>query len=346
MNHSALPGEVVPALTVSDAPERGRTWRRHPLTPWALRGIGLGLLIGILATAIDYRALEKVVTEARWTYVGLGLATLGFSVVLRAVVWIMVAERLGIRYARRRDHLPIFLASWSAGLIIPQVVAPFSVLTMLRQDGHAWGRSLVTLVLIKVYDGLAILAFGVLGTLILAAMFPALFWTVVVATGVGAGVGVGLLGVLHDPGRRQTARTWLNRVPGAALGLRGWTPLREAGAALSPRAHLLIGALSLLIIFLSTVDLFLVARGLRIEMGFDLAVGLWGVIALTMLLPLSINGLGTREGILVLVITAEGGTAEQAVSLGLLTFALGIGIRLPGALFWLYRPRGARVAAD
>jgi hypothetical protein len=63
------------------------------------------------------------------------------------------------------------------------------------------------------------------------------------------------------------------------------------------------------------------------------------MVVLVVMLPISVAGLGSREGMLVLLFTAAGEPRDAAVALGVLLFAVGIIARLPGALGWMRRAR-------
>lgn len=64
------------------------------------------------------------------------------------------------------------------------------------------------------------------------------------------------------------------------------------------------------------------------------------LIALAASLPISINGLGLREGMYVYLFSSVGFTAEESLSLALLNFAILLLISLPGAPVYLLIGRG------
>jgi hypothetical protein len=63
------------------------------------------------------------------------------------------------------------------------------------------------------------------------------------------------------------------------------------------------------------------------------------MVVLVVMIPVSFAGLGSREGMLVLLFTAAGEPGEEAVALGVLLFAVGIVARLPGVVGWLRQNR-------
>lgn len=66
------------------------------------------------------------------------------------------------------------------------------------------------------------------------------------------------------------------------------------------------------------------------------------LIALAASLPISISGIGLREGAYIYLFSTVGFTAEESLSLALLNFVLLLLIGLPGALFYLLIKRGGK----
>ncbi len=96
------------------------------------------------------------------------------------------------------------------------------------------------------------------------------------------------------------------------------------------------------------VGVALVARGL----GLTVPLGAWfyivPLVALAMVLPVSISGVGVREGGLVFLLAPFGVSAEQAVTLGLLWFLTSIVGGLLGGIVFLFDAArtGPAVSAD
>lgn len=81
------------------------------------------------------------------------------------------------------------------------------------------------------------------------------------------------------------------------------------------------------------------AHALGISVGWTAMMALVPVVAIAQALPLSIGGLGLREGSLVLVLGPLGVAASSAVALGLLMYAINMGISLLGAPAFLVGAR-------
>jgi uncharacterized membrane protein YbhN (UPF0104 family) len=69
------------------------------------------------------------------------------------------------------------------------------------------------------------------------------------------------------------------------------------------------------------------------------------VMAMAQSLPLSVNGLGLREGALVLLLQPLGVPAGQAVALGLLLYGMNLAVSLLGAPAFAVGGRPVRATA-
>jgi hypothetical protein len=66
------------------------------------------------------------------------------------------------------------------------------------------------------------------------------------------------------------------------------------------------------------------------------------IVAIAQVLPVSVNGLGLREGALVLLLAPLGVAAGQAVALGLLLYGMNLVVSLLGAPAFAVGPRPLR----
>ena len=94
-------------------------------------------------------------------------------------------------------------------------------------------------------------------------------------------------------------------------------------------------SLSLLIQFSSILIMWLLAQGIGVSTPFATFLVFIPLINLTIMIPLTINGIGLRESAYYLLFSQVGLAAEMSVSLSLLSFLAHLFVGLPGALFYL-----------
>ena len=79
------------------------------------------------------------------------------------------------------------------------------------------------------------------------------------------------------------------------------------------------------------VAAWMASRALGIDVGFAVVMAFIPVVAMAQVLPVSVNGLGLREGALVLLLQPLGVATGQAVALGLVLYGLNLLVSLLGA---------------
>lgn len=153
------------------------------------------------------------------------------------------------------------------------------------------------------------------------------------ATALAAAVGVATLGALGAAlflaahprvGARVTGAEGWKRFAGAIhLGVDRFR--REPGLAMIVILAGVIYQLSVL------VAVFLAGKALDIDVGFTAILAFFPAVAIVQTLPVTIGGLGVREGALVLFLHPLGVTDKQAISLGILVYFCTLIVSLVGA---------------
>lgn len=85
----------------------------------------------------------------------------------------------------------------------------------------------------------------------------------------------------------------------------------------------------------------LIARSLGIEIGFDQLMFVVPIALIVMLAPISINGIGIREGIFTVLLAAYGVASAEAVALALVSYGLFLVHAVQGGI--LFASRGIRL---
>lgn len=92
---------------------------------------------------------------------------------------------------------------------------------------------------------------------------------------------------------------------------------------------------------------FLASEALGLDVGWTAMMAFMPAVAILQVLPITISGLGVREGAFVLFLSRSGlgVTAQQAIALGLLIYAVNLVVSLAGAPAFAVGGRPARVPA-
>ncbi|MEX0785896.1 MAG: lysylphosphatidylglycerol synthase transmembrane domain-containing protein [Dehalococcoidia bacterium] len=302
---------------------------------WGLRLVGPAVLVVLLVRVVDYGEFGDLLSDIRLPWLFGALAAVQLILFLRTMRWIEIHAAFGLPKASFAYQMRLSYATMLATLVLPQIVNPLSRLVLMAQDGYRAGRTLAGSVLEKLLEMGAFIVFGVYGSIVLASTFGGLAWWAIggaVALGVAAFVAYLMRSRLTD-----LAIALIDRMPGLGGGQGDRDEIAHDIVSLDRFVLVRLSVWSLIIALTQAAMLYFLSRSLGVGLSFPYIVATWGVVALSLLLPLSVNGLGTREAVLVAAFRAAGESTDAAVAVGLLAFGVVAVGSLPGAFEWLRR---------
>lgn len=301
---------------------------------WRL--LGSGTLVGLLVWRVEWRQVGAAFAqlEARYWFLALGLFLLTQGV--SAVRWRMLGQTLGLG-GRWRDYLAHYFVGMFFNLVLPTSVGGDVVRAWyLGQQKGAKppvGRRMAAFlsVLADRVNGFAVLIV-VACTAALCCPTPLPSWIAWIVAGMGAAClgGLAMLPLL------PRLRAWLPPHPRL-------TPMLD-GAILCLRDRRGMVWISLLSLAVQLGNIAL-AWLIGVGMGLEIPPLYYGVliplVSLLTLLPISLNGMGLREGGTVVLLAPLHIGAASAVTLSLLIFAVYTTASLLGGLVYLFGPHWA-----
>lgn len=309
------------------------TGRRVPA--WLGPLARLAATVGLLAYAlrgIDLARFGETLARADWKWWAAGLATALFAQVVAGIRWAALARPLGFSLSRVTFVWRFFEGAFFS-LCLPSSIGGDVVKAYRIGDTNQRRLLAGCTVLADRLTGLA--ALGVLGgtALIATQRHLGLPAAAAVASGLmtvawGAfRLGVGSLDrllALVPP--RHPAREFIGRLlpyqrqPALMTHALGWSLIVQAGGAIAVA---------------------LAARSLGIDQPLAVWFSVVPLVALAVVLPISINGVGVRENALTVLLRPHGVGPETAVALGLLWLGTTVVTGLVGGvLFLIDRRRG------
>jgi len=305
-----------------------------------LRVVASVTMLGFLLTRFDLSVLNPIRQLSSWTWVVTGLAAALAAAVLATLRWQRVLRALDLP-SDLHTLLNHVLAGQFVSNFLPSTVGG-DVLRITRLsagNGHRQ-ESFASVVLER------LTGFVVLPLLTLVALFanPTLLH-LGTASHVALGLSLGTLGVLvvillvagnSRLGSRLAGHAnWLSFLGAVHLGLDRMR--RHPGKA----ASVLVAALAYQLAIVLAA--WAAGHALGLNMGWSAAMAFVPIVAIAQVLPVSVNGLGLREGALVLLLAPLGVPAGQAVALGLLLYGMNLVVSLLGAPAFAVGPRPLRV---
>jgi glycosyltransferase 2 family protein len=318
---------------------QGRS-RLRRVQPWLLRGIGLLLLVYLLAKIQPGEILTYWAgTKKSYLLLGVGLAYGMMLVKIERWRLLLKAQRIMLPFMQA---VSAYFSSYYIGIATPGRAGEFLKVLQLRQKtGASIGAGLVSAAADRLLDVLMLVGLAALGILLIPQfnlMGGALLWSLVMLAGLLVVIRLARSDKILQMGR------WVGQKAGKELGkgdhsrqvqdfVGGWKQIS------SPEALLQAGILTLVSWLLLLGACYLILLSLSIEMPFWFLAFATAIAGLLSLLPVSVAGIGVRDSALAAVFGLVGISVQASLAYSLLYFAVfGIALGITGAVFWYRDP--------
>lgn len=283
----------------------------------ALRVLVSGALLGVVLVYADLGEVAAAVRDGHWEWLVASAGVMALVVVLGALRWWKFLEGAQIEMSAWNAIRP-FATSFVLNLVLPTAVAGDAVRTVVvgRRSGRLLGAAAATVVdKLTALTSLFVVAWvavAVDSEAVPSSLVVVLAWVtagLIVAFGVGALAAAGVRPVLH-------------RLPDRlAVTIRdSWSMLRTWGG--SGRLVASVVSLGLAYQALAVLALILAGKALGVDLPFALAAVSATIVLVATLIPVSVGGLGIREGGFVLLLGEAGIDAAEATLISLLSAAV------------------------
>jgi glycosyltransferase 2 family protein len=292
------------------------------------------LLYAIIFYRIDTRELFARLSTARFGYVAAGVALYAAGQLLCAWKWQILLAPVALT-ARYTQLAAFYFIGMFFNIFLPTIVGGDAVkAVLLARATQEPARATMTVFMEWNLGPLALLSIATVAAWRAPTVhllgFSLLVWTVVLLTGFVV-VNIALINVrayrLVD---RLLARTALAALrPHAESLYLAIVPYTRAGGALA-------GGIFLSFVFQAVVILvvFLNVRALGHAFPMSALAVIVPLVSLAGMLPLSVNGLGVRDALYIVLFGQLGASESLALSLALLYFAVTMTASLPGGVIY------------
>lgn len=309
--------------------------KSSPILFWLLKGlVSLGLL-SFLFYRIDVPHLLGVLSSARLSYLILALLAYFLGQIISSIRWALLARTLGFGNPFK-DFMAFYLIGMFFNLFAPSTVGGDAgrVFYLARSDSRGlereWTGSASQALMSVIMDravGMAVLVWIGAAAVALFPTYalPAAVRYLIFTLALGSVVGWTLLPIWQRglPGRKHPVGK--NLLLALETYRTRWPVLRVAII------------LSLAVHFIQTWIQILLGRALGLEIPWSYAFILYPLVTLFSALPVSLNGIGLREGGYLFLLRRIAVGSEKAVAFGLLWFMIvAIDSLVGGAIFLLY----------
>ena len=318
-----MQGRATPDLSSRRGPSPAPWWR-------AVRIVASAVMLALLLPRMHLGALLPPGHHGDTvTYLLLALLTTLGGIVLSAWRWQRVLAVFDAS-ARLPNLVSHYLAGQFVGNFLPSTIGGDVLrVSRLTNSSTVPGTSVFASVVIERLTGWIVLPLLTLAGLLLSPSLLGLGMASRLALALSLGTLVLLAAIVYAAGSRRMA--------GRFAANEGWT--RFIGAvhlgidSLRRRPQAAAGIMAVATIYqLSPILVaWFATRALGLHLPMVALLAFTPVVAIAQVLPLSLNGLGLREGALVLFLGPLGVSAGQAVAVGLIIYAATLAVSLLGA---------------
>jgi len=302
-----------------------------------LKFLGPIFFIFIIIRVVDPKAALALIKEIN---PGLALASILLTpsvIALQTFRWWLICQRLGIALTVTR-LFQINYISWFLSVVPLVGISPLAKIIYLKEEGKPAGKTAVSVTLDKLCDVLGQVFFSLFAVI----YFPEIFLRDMHRWILFAAGCIILFFVLIFWSKIWTKVTGiLRRYTGKRIQKIGENlenELSEFWTRYDLNFLIKILAISVALGLVRSLILYLLAMSLNITVSFILIIACRALIGIVNAIPVSINGLGTRDAILLFALPLAGVSKEAAIALGFVAFLWTIGSKFSGVIFWFKHP--------
>jgi uncharacterized protein (TIRG00374 family) len=307
------------------------------------RVLRLAIAVGLTAFLLwqnDPAAIARAAARAAPSWVLLACSLVLVDRVLMAWRWIALLRPVMTTPPSNATVVRIFLVSSFVGSFLPASVgSDLARAYGLRREEVPGSVAVASVVMDRALGVAAILLVGLAAVSMLRVPAPSGVYAIVVG---GGAASLALAAVIFIDAVGERVGTLMTSLPGAAT--RSLAAKILAAVRKYRRHHGVLGAVlgaSAAVQTLRILQAWALGRALGIEAGVAVYFVAIPVVLLIMLLPITINGLGTGQAAFLWTFGAAGVDAPASLALSILFIALGVLGNLPGAVIYAARRRSA-----
>jgi len=308
------------------------------MTRWLIRLIGLAIFL-VLLSRLELSQLQQMLQRTDGFAVALAIGLVIPFFALKSWRWRLLLERAGINVSIGQS-LWLYFVGLFAGYATPGQVGEAVKAMYLARSGHAVGPALATIALDRILDMLLLVALAVPGVLLVGESLgmDRLFTLAALVLALG-GLILGLW-IITSSARLEPLARRLSSLPFMPKKLTHIFQSRESSGSLGFGTIARSWSLWLLTLAAYTVHyvrFYVLLLALHISapppvLAFVATLALVSVVAL---IPVTIMGVGTRDGVLVLAAGGLGLSYEEAVGFSLLILLTYLANLAIGFVCWM-----------
>lgn len=291
-------------------------------------------ILGLVIWKSDLSTIVHLLRSTRVELVGIGYLFLEVGILLRVLRWKILASEQNIFYQFRRAWT-LFRVGWFTGVFLPQGWGGMTKIVYMQADGHPSASSAASVVLERALDLVSLVVYGIAGIgylfligLVKVSLSPNYEALIVVACSFAF---IFLLALYASKSKstfqiRQRIKAACQKRKIVQWFVKLWHALIKT----RPLLLIYLTFMTLIIWIIHALSAYVLLKAIQIRISFILSIAIFAVAGLSVSIPISIDGVGLREGATFLLFRQLGLGGEAAVTWAAMISATSIFSRLLG----------------
>lgn len=299
--------------------------------------IGIIIFLYIIFYLVDISEIKNIIIKSNIFLISLAFFLVIIMILLQSWRWNYLKKIQGLKYSLS-DSFLIFCAGVFWGIITPGRLGDIIKIVYLQKDGSSVGKSAVSVIIDRLADLLFLLVIGYVSMFFFLNFFSKQLVTISVLFALIIITGLLLqnklikillkkLFFVFVPDKYQ--KSWHLNFQDFMIDLKNYTFSN----------YLVIFLITIIIWIIYYLQMFFLIKSIGISnISFTYLIMAVTIAAVTTLIPISINGIGTRDATLLFLFSLVGISSEKTIAFSIMILFLLLVNGLIGFFCWLKKP--------
>ena len=312
---------------------------------WTIRLFGLFIFFIILLN-IDVSKILQIWIDTNLLYLSMALALITPQIVMKAWRWQLLMKMQNINYSLKDSSLAYF-AGLFMGTITPGRLGDLIKVLYIRNKGHSFGKSFVSVFVDRAFDLLSLILMGYVSMFIFITLFKR---EIFILSAIFLAIALLFIFFIVDKRTNRRFLRWIYTffVPEKYkkdIKINFDDFFRDL-SLLNVQGLFLAAIITIVVWGIYFVMAYLFALSLNIDIPFLYLATCVSISAIITLIPISISGIGTRDATLIILFSYLGLSKESAIAFSMMILVMYAVNGFIGLVAWLKKPISIAKASD
>ncbi|MBT4824925.1 flippase-like domain-containing protein [Candidatus Woesearchaeota archaeon] len=300
--------------------------------PHIIKSLGL-IIFAVILLNIDYTTVFSILKMINIKYLVGGFVLIILIIVVKSYRWLLITRSLKLKETNFLKCFYLYNIGIYFGNISPGKLGELFKAVYIKNKENSMLRSFVSTIIDRIYDLLTLIIIGYLSLFLISKSFEGYFNLLTIIIVISTIIGIILIlfwkkilklsyrFILPKKIKNKSKETFKELINSIKL--------------IKPTDYIVQLVLTLIGWILYFIMIYVLAVSINIDISFYYLAASIAITSLITLIPISFNGLGTRDATLLILFSQIGINKETTVAFSLLIFLINLIMGLPGLILFL-----------